>query len=82
MKDRKETKKKKKKNSDFLQRMKSSWSWFFLEERCVMPLCRRRTGVLKSTPINQRAHYIEGCGQICWECVNEMEKMKIELGQF
>lgn len=38
------------------------------EERCVMPLCRRRTGVLKSTPINQRTHYIQGCGQVCNSC--------------
>lgn len=35
-------------------------------ERCI--LCGRDTGVLRSTPIDKRAYYIEGCGQLCGAC--------------
>lgn len=39
-------------------------------EKCI--LCGRDTGVLRSTPIDQRAHYIEGCGQLCISCGRQL----------
>jgi hypothetical protein len=65
---------KKKKIIVFLQGIKWRWFWFFLEERCVLPLCRGRTGVLKKTPINQREYYIEGSGQLCENCYRKIYK--------
>ena len=31
-------------------------------------LCRKDSGYLKSTPIDQRQYYIEGAGQLCRDC--------------
>ncbi len=39
-------------------------------EKCV--ICHKKTEYLKSTPIDQRKHYVEGCGQVCENCANEM----------
>lgn len=35
-------------------------------ENCV--ICGAETQYTKSTPIEERENYIEGCGQICKEC--------------
>ena len=36
------------------------------KEHCV--LCRQETGYRKSTPIDQREHYVDGSGQLCRMC--------------
>ena len=41
-------------------------------EKCI--LCGRDTGVLRSTPIDQRAYYIEGCGQLCLGCHRSLKQ--------
>lgn len=33
---------------------------------CVV--CKGNTGVRTDTPVEQRAHYVEGCGQLCKKC--------------
>lgn len=35
-------------------------------EECVV--CHKKTEYLKSTPIDQRKYYVEGCGQLCEDC--------------
>ena len=35
-------------------------------ERCV--LCGRKTNVPFDLPIENRANYVEGVGQLCWAC--------------
>lgn len=47
--------------------------WLFPEEICVMPLCGRKTGVLKKTPTKERINFIRGIGQLCEKCANETE---------
>ena len=42
-------------------------------ENCV--LCGKTTEVLKSTPIELRENYIECGGQLCAECMAEIEAM-------
>lgn len=39
-------------------------------EKCI--LCGRDTGVLRSTPIDQRAYYIVGGGQLCISCGRQL----------
>lgn len=39
-------------------------------ENCV--LCGKRTEILRKTPTHSRENYIEGCGQLCPECVKEV----------
>lgn len=36
------------------------------KDRCV--LCGKETEYLRSTPIDQRKYYVEGCGQLCEDC--------------
>jgi len=48
--------------------------WLFPEEICVIPLCGRKTGVLKKTPIDERECYVEGCGQLCQACWEDIYK--------
>lgn len=35
-------------------------------ERCV--LCKKDTPYLRSTHIDLRMYYVEGCGQLCEDC--------------
>jgi len=35
-------------------------------EECV--ICHKKTEYFKSTPIDQRKYYVEGCGQLCEDC--------------
>ena len=39
-------------------------------DRCV--ICHRETPYPASTHIDFRDYYVEGCGQLCEECFNEM----------
>ena len=39
---------------------------FDMYETCVM--CSTETNVLKTTHIDFRNGYVEGAGQLCWEC--------------
>ncbi len=39
------------------------------KEYCV--LCHGDTGYRKTTPIDQRSYYVEGCGQLCEDCYME-----------
>lgn len=39
-------------------------------ESCV--LCNKETDVLRGTPIQEREHYVEACGQTCPKCWHEM----------
>lgn len=45
-------------------------------EKCVC--CGGDTGVLCSTPISKRKHYIEGCGQLCDDCYYDLYIHKSE----
>ena len=33
---------------------------------CV--ICKEHTGVRTDYPVEQRKHYVEGCGQLCEDC--------------
>ena len=37
-----------------------------MKDSCV--ICQKETDVDKSTPVAERTLYVEGCGQVCWEC--------------
>ncbi len=53
---------------------------FFSEyETCV--LCGKSVGVLQSTPVQCRADYIEGCGQLCPECARDVSESGKKRGQ-
>ncbi|MBQ8549769.1 MAG: hypothetical protein IJ426_00320 [Clostridia bacterium] len=41
-------------------------------ECCI--LCGKSTGVCVYTPVEQRAFYITGCGQLCAECYNNLHE--------
>ena len=43
-------------------------------ENCV--LCGKETDVLKNTPIELRENYIECGGQLCAECMEELNATK------
>jgi len=38
-------------------------------EKCV--LCHKELNIPRETPIQNREHYIEGCGQLCYECYRD-----------
>ena len=40
-------------------------------EKCV--ICKKRTDVLKTTPIEERDYYVEGVGQLCKKCYLKMK---------
>ena len=53
--------------------MKSGEEKFFPElkyETCV--LCGKPIGILRSVPVQSRADYVEGCGQLCPECAQKV----------
>ena len=39
-------------------------------DKCV--LCGTTTDYLKDTPITERNHYIEGVGQLCTDCYEDL----------
>ena len=39
-------------------------------EMCV--ICGAKTKYLRGTPIDERVHYVEGVGQLCPTCYNEL----------
>lgn len=41
------------------------------KDRCVV--CYAETAYSKDTPIEEREFYIEGCGQLCEACYNEIK---------
>lgn len=41
-----------------------------LYETCVM--CKRKINIRKDKPIQERDGYIEGAGQLCYECYKEI----------
>jgi len=43
-------------------------------ENCV--LCGKETDVLKNTPIELRENYIECAGQLCRDCMEELNATK------
>jgi len=43
-------------------------------ERCVC--CWKQLDILKSTPIYHRKHYVQGCGQLCEDCYEEIMNCK------
>ena len=45
-------------------------------ETCV--LCGKPTGILQSTPVQSRADYVEGGGQLCPECAQKIYKSGAE----
>lgn len=40
------------------------------DEICI--LCGSKTGISKTAPLNTRKYYVDGCGQLCRECWNEL----------
>ncbi len=38
---------------------------------CV--LCNENSGVCTDCPVEQRKNYVEGCGQLCEDCSNEVD---------
>ena len=40
-------------------------------EICV--ICHKKTTVRAETPIQQRQHYVEGCGQLCKTCGKKIQ---------
>ena len=43
-------------------------------ETCV--LCGKLTSVRKDTPLDLRSDYLEGAGQLCYECPRELYNKK------
>lgn len=41
------------------------------KDRCVV--CYTETPYMKNTPIEEREFYIEGCGQLCESCYQEIK---------
>lgn len=55
--------------------MKSGEEKIFAEseyEICV--LCGKPTGILRSVPVQSRADYVEGGGQLCPECARKVHR--------
>ena len=42
------------------------------KDRCV--ICHAETLYIKETPIEKRQFYVEGCGQICEKCYQEIQE--------
>ena len=41
-------------------------------EKCI--LCGCDTEILRTVPIDQRAYYVEGCGQLCTTCGRRLNR--------
>lgn len=52
------------------KKMKEEMEKMNKKEKCV--LCDKETEYYRNTPIDKRKHYVEGAGQVCEECANEM----------
>ncbi|MEK7076048.1 MAG: hypothetical protein AAB941_00070 [Patescibacteria group bacterium] len=35
--------------------------------------CKNNTGVRMDCPVDQRKHYVDGCGQLCADCWNKTD---------
>ena len=46
-----------------------------MKERCV--LCGAITPYGRETPIGERLHYVEGCGQLCKNCYENGEDFEL-----
>ncbi len=46
-----------------------------MKERCV--LCGAITPYGRETPIDERLHYVEGCGQFCKNCYENGEDFEL-----
>ena len=46
-------------------------------ETCVM--CSKETTTLKSTHVDFRVGYVEGAGQLCWECYTGKSRSLITI---
>ncbi len=46
-----------------------------MKERCV--LCGAITPYDRETPIDERLHYVEGCGQLCKNCYENGEDFEL-----
>ena len=44
-------------------------------EKCI--LCGKDTGIPFSMPIDDRKYFINGCGQLCEDCFEELEYLSI-----
>ncbi len=47
------------------------------EETCVMPVCGKRLGYSKNTPITdprRKGHYIDAAGQLCDDCYEQLQR--------
>lgn len=45
-------------------------------ETCV--LCGKTTEVLRAEPVQNRADYVEGCGQLCPDCAQKIRNEQNE----
>ncbi|MEE1006247.1 MAG: hypothetical protein U0L66_03525 [Acutalibacteraceae bacterium] len=54
--------------------MSDSASNYQEKEKCI--LCGRNTEVPVSSPIAGRKYFLQGCGQLCEACYNELEREK------
>ena len=43
-----------------------------IREKEICVICKQETEYFVDTPINQRNHYIEGCGQLCSICWQDL----------
>jgi ribosomal protein S14 len=48
------------------KKMKEEMKKMNKKEKCV--LCGKKTKYLRSTPIDKRKFFVEGCGQLCDDC--------------
>lgn len=48
-------------------------------ETCIM--CGKETTTLKSTHIDFRTGYVEGAGQLCWECYTGKSRSLITIDE-
>ncbi|RKD22039.1 hypothetical protein BET04_06800 [Caminicella sporogenes] len=46
-----------------------------LYETCI--ICKCKTHIRKDQPIEERYGYIEGVGQLCYECYKEIKNFEI-----
>lgn len=51
-------------------RSRAEPQYFGGKEYCI--LCGRLTDTAKDQPLSEREHYIEGAGQLCRECYQEL----------
>ena len=52
----------------------ANWANYTKKEKCVV--CTNDTPYTKETPIEQRYYYVEGAGQLCEHCYDQIYKWK------